>query len=99
MVPRDAVIVRRVEAAIVDREAHLVVRITDQPAVPGETGEDREIALGDAERHVGSRGLSPFGDDMPAAHYKAVGAAAGAHRPERLVPWRALLEIAGDHLG
>jgi hypothetical protein len=99
MVPGDAVIARRVEAAVVDRETHLVVRVADQPAIPGETGEDREIALGHAERHVDPGGISPLGDDTAAAQHEAVGTAAGPHRPERLVPWRTLLEIAGNHLG
>src|SRR5262249_8277903 len=53
--PSDRVVVRRVEAAIVHRPADRLMRITDQSAIPGEPGEDRQIALGDAEGHIGPR--------------------------------------------
>src|SRR5207248_4244487 len=86
-----------VEAAILDRTPDLLVRIADQPAVPGETGDNREIALGDAESHVGPRRLAPLGDDPAVAQHEPGGPAARAHRPERLVPWGAFLEVAGHH--
>ena len=44
---------------------HRLVRVADQPAIPGQSGEDRQIALGDAEGHVDARGVAPLGDDSP----------------------------------
>src|SRR5262249_34817458 len=49
--------------------------------------------------HVDARRVAPLGDDIPVAEEKAVRPAARPHRPKRLVPWRLLLEITGDHLG
>src|ERR1700731_3986100 len=45
VMPGDRVVVRRLETAILDRATDLLVRIADQSAIPGEPGEDREIAL------------------------------------------------------
>ena len=99
MVPGYAVIARRVEAAVIDSKTDLVVRVADQPAIPSETGEDREIALGDAEGHIDPRRVAPLGDDMAPTQHEAVWPAAGPHQPKRLVPRRAFCEIAGDHRG
>ena len=44
--------------------ADRLVRVADQPAVPGEAGEDREIALGDAEGHV-DLAVSPHSATIP----------------------------------
>src|SRR5438094_8063006 len=62
VMPGDRVVVRRLEAAILHRAADRLMRIADQSAVPGETGDDREITLGDAECHIDPRRLAPFGD-------------------------------------
>src|SRR5689334_8670574 len=97
VVPRDRVVVRRIETAVIDLEADLLVGVADQPAVPGETGEDREIALGDAERHVYARRVAPLGNDEAVAQQNTVRAAARTHRPEGLVPRGPLFEIAGHH--
>src|SRR5262249_52380251 len=98
MMPGDRIVVRRIEAAVVGRDPHSLMRVFDETTVPGEPGKDREIALRDAERHVGPRRLSPLGDDEAISHQQAIWPTARAHRPEGLVPWRPLLEIAGDHL-
>src|SRR3954452_21421953 len=97
--PGDGVIVGRIEAAVINRETHLVMGIADQAAVPGEPGEDREIALGDTESHVDPRRLAPFGNNLTAPQDEPSRSAARAHRPQRLVPRRALGEIACNHLG
>src|ERR1700693_2582644 len=97
--PGDAVVVRRVEAAILDRAPHRLVEIADQPAIPSEPGEDRQIALGDAEGLVDLAGVAPFGDDPALPQHQAVRAAAWAHRAERLVPGRLLAEIGLDDMG
>ena len=97
MVPGDRVVVRRIEPAVVDPKADPLVRIADQTAIPGETGEDREIALGHAEGHVHARCIAPLGNDEPVAQQQTIRPAARTHRPEGLVPGRTLLEIIGDH--
>ncbi len=99
LVPGDRIVMRWVEAAIIDGARDLVVRVGDQPAIPGEAGEDREIALGDAERHIDPGRITPLGDDIADAQQHAVRSTAGTHRPERLVPRRSLAEIARHHLG
>jgi len=91
--PGDRIIVRRVEAAVVDRRADPLVRVADQPPVPGETGNDREIALGGAEGHVRACRIAPLGDDQAVPQQKTVRPAAGPHRPQGFVPRRPLLEI------
>ena len=97
VVPGDRVVVRRIETAVIDPAADLLVRVADQPAVPGETGKHREIALGDAERHVDARRVAPLGNDEPVAQQDTVRAAARTHRAEGLVPRGPLFEITGDH--
>src|ERR1700751_1631537 len=95
--PSDTVVVRRVESPVIDRQMNLVVGIPDQPAIPSETGKDREIAFGDAEGHIDPRRVSPFSDDLTGAQYEAIRAAAGTHRPERLVPRGTLLGVLCDY--
>src|SRR5439155_27260929 len=98
VVPGDTVVMWRVEPAIVDRAAHRLMQVADQTAVEGEPGEDRQIALGDAERQVDLSGFAPFRDDLALAQYEAVRAAARPHRPKRLVERRLFAEIARDDL-
>src|SRR5207248_7926026 len=88
VMPGDRVVVRRIETAVVDSDPDPFVWIFDQTVVPGETGEDREIALGDAEGHVDTRRVAPLGHDEPVAQQETVRPAARTHRPERLVPRR-----------
>src|SRR6266571_8264861 len=99
MMPGDPMIVRRIKSAIIDRAAYRLVEVADEAPVPGEAGEDREIALRHAEGQVDPAGIAPFGDDPAAAQHEAVRAAARAHRAERLVPRRFFAKIAGDHSG
>src|SRR5271163_1134118 len=99
MMPGDRVVVRRVKAAVLDRGTYRVIGIPNQTVIPGETGEDCKIALGDAERHVGSHRVTPFGDDPAAAQHEAIRRSARPHRSEGFVPRGPLLEIAGDHDG
>ena len=102
VVPGDRVVVRRLEAAVVvidigvRRTGSCTSRI--RPRSTGQTGEDRQIALGDAEGQVDLRGVAPLGDDHAAAQHQPVRAAARPHRPERLVPRRRLAEIGRDHV-
>src|SRR5271169_2119694 len=97
MMPGDRVVVRRVEAAVLDRCTYRLIGIADQALIPGETGEDCKITLGDAERHVGPHRVAPFGDDPAAAQHEAIRRSARPHRSEGFVPRGPLLEIAGDH--
>src|SRR5262249_5587767 len=98
LMPGNRVVVRRIETAVIDREAYLLVGILDEITVPGETGEDREVALGDAERHVRAGRVAPLGDKQPVSQQETVRAAAGTHRSEGLVPWRPLFKVVRDHL-
>src|SRR5207249_11522658 len=49
VMPGDRIVVRRIEAAIVDRAPHRLMNVADQATVKGEAGKDREIALRDTE--------------------------------------------------
>ena len=75
------------------------MRVGDQSAVPRETSEDRQIALGDAEGHVDLRRIAPLGDDLATAQQQPIRPAARPHRTQGFVPWRPLAEIGQDHLG
>src|SRR5712692_7437618 len=97
--PADPVVMRWLEAAVVDGLAYRLVEVADQSAVPGQAGEDREVAFRHAEGQVDLPGITPLGDDPTAAQDEAVGAAARAYRPQRRVPWRLLAEIARYHKG
>src|SRR5256885_6965967 len=97
--PGDRVIVRWTKAAILGRASHRLVHVTDQTAVEGEPGEDRQVALGDAEGQVDLPGIAPLRDDPAVAQHQAVRSATRPHRAERLVPRRLLAEIAFDDLG
>src|ERR1700704_2182589 len=96
--PSDRAIARPVEPAVVDRAANRLVQIADQAAIEGEPGEDRQIALRDAEGQVDLPGIAPFGDDLAVVQHETVGSAARPYRPERLVPRRFLAEIAFNDL-
>src|SRR6516164_113643 len=97
MAPGDRVVVRRVKAAVLHRCTYRVIEIPDQAMIPSETGKDREIALGDAERHVGPHRVTPFGNNPTAAQHEAIRRSAWPHRSEGFVLREPLLEIAGDH--
>src|SRR5580693_3420140 len=99
MMPGNRVVMRRVKATVLDRRTYRLMGITDQATIPGETGEDGEIALGNAECHVGAHRVTPFGDNPAAAQHDAIRRAARPHRSEGLVQRGPLLEIAGDHDG
>src|SRR5271166_2180991 len=91
--PGDLVVMRRLEPAIVDGLANRLVHIADQIAVKGEPGEDRQVALGDAERLVDLPRIAPFRDDMSATQDEPVWPAARTHRPQHRVPRRVFLEL------
>src|SRR5438270_11245796 len=97
--PGDRVIVRWTKAAILGRASHRLVHVTDQAAVKGEPGEDRQVALGDAEGQIAAGCIAPLGNDPAAAQNEAVRAAARPYRAERLVPRRLFAEIGRDRVG
>ena len=66
VMPGDPVVVRRLETAVIAIEwgaAYRLVHVADQAAVDGEAGQDRQIALGDAEGQIDLRRVAPLGDD------------------------------------
>src|SRR5215831_16140122 len=97
VMPGDRVVVRRIETAVVNPEANVLVGVSDETTIPSETRQDREIALGHAERHVHARRIAPFGNDKPATQQQTVRSAARTHRPEGVVPWRPLVKVIRDH--
>src|SRR5262249_1455721 len=59
---------------------------SDQPVVDGQTGEHREVALGDAECHVGAPGVAPIREDATALKNKARRPTARLHGSHDLAP-------------
>ena len=58
----------------------------DQAVGDREAGEHGQVALGDAEGHVGARGVAPLGDDAAALEDHAGRAAARQHGADDLAP-------------
>src|SRR5690348_1914610 len=98
MMPGDPVIVRGLKATVLDSLADRLVEIADQPAIEREPGQDRKVALGDAEGQSDLGGTAPLGDDPALVKDEPVRAAARPHRSERLIPRRLFAKIGGDHL-
>jgi hypothetical protein len=96
VVPGDAIIVRRLEAAIVDRAPDRLVHVADETSVEGEAGEDREIAFRNAESQVATHRIAPLGNDAAVTQHQAIRAASWPDRPQCLVPGRLFLEIMRD---
>ena len=82
LTPGDAPVLRRHEALVGSRGNDWFVDVADQAAVDRHAGEHGEIALGDAEAHVGPPGVAPLRGNPPAANDEAVEPAARAHRAE-----------------
>lgn len=99
VMPGDLVVVRRIEAAVLYRAAHRFVHVKDQSAIEREAGEDREIALRNAEGQITAARIAPLGDDPAASQYEAIRAAAWPNRTKGLVPGRLFLKIVPDGMG
>ena len=87
--PGDLGVVRRAESDIcLNVSAHWRVRVRQQATVVGNTGQQREIGLGDAEGQVGSVGLAPGRDLDTPMQDRAAGRAPGMDRPSQPVVGR-----------
>ena len=84
MPPRDASILVGCEIVVDRRRRYRLVEVTDQAARHGDAGQHGEVALGDAERHVGAPRVAPLGDEVARAQDEPVEVLARAHRPQHL---------------
>src|SRR5712691_3102290 len=85
MTPGDRAILSRLKSVVERMAAYGVVDGPDQPAHDRDAGQRREIALGDAEGHVGTATVAPLGGDVPAAKDHAVRPTTGPHGTEHVV--------------
>ena len=83
--PGDVLVLRALEAVIECIVTGLVVEVLDEAVAQRQAGEQGEVALGDAEGHVGPGDIAPFGQDLAAAIDDAGMAAARRHRAQYLV--------------
>src|SRR5262249_6044913 len=88
--PGDVPVLLAPEAVIQGIVARLVVEAPDQAVAQRQSRDQREIALGDAEGHVRSRGVTPFGQELAAAIDDAGVAAARRYRSQHLIVRRFL---------
>src|SRR5207245_5569640 len=82
--PGDRAVLGRVEAVVEGVAAHRVVEVLDEPAKQPGARERGEVALGDAEGHVGAVRIAPLGDDGAAPEDHAVRPAARPHGAEHV---------------
>ena len=73
--------------------ADRLVDAGDEAVGDRQSGQDGEIALGDAEGHVGARGVAPFGDQAAALQDQAGRPAARHDRPGDLAPGPRLVPL------
>src|SRR5215207_957700 len=85
MPPGDGRIPCALEMRIGDALADRLVN-RDQSIVASKPREDREVALRDAEGHIGACDLAPLGDDTSGLDDDARRAAARDHRADDLAP-------------
>src|SRR5215475_13077538 len=89
--PANGLIVGACEPGSIDAGADRLIHRRDQPVGNGEPREHRQIALGDAERHVLTPGVAPLCNNAAGLENEAGGAAARGNGSRHLAPGPSLI--------